>query len=344
MGTKKEIDPDLNPQGGKDDKKKSIKLSAWLRGLLSKKYAVWITAASVILILGTAYFILSFEESDEASFAGKILKPFLAEDQPFVERNSFIFLPSGNEEMDPEKKGEETVLNESSKRGKSASSEWWLNSGGIMNIGSDEFATNLGPLSQDSRWRKLYAKTNPEDTEEGYFPQNIFRLVTRSQWDNFSQSVYFKIEKVNLSRSENRNESNGVLFFNRYQDGDNLYYAGIRVDGHAVIKKKIKDRYYTLEEKDFFYGDEEYDEEENPNLIPTDSWIGIKSEVRNIEDDTVEIKFYMDPEQKGEWQLVLETKDRPGENGKKTFLEKGYAGIRADFMDVRFRNYEILKL
>lgn len=341
MEIKKENDINVKPQAVKEENKKLRIFFAWGEGLLKKKYSAWIIAAVAVFIFGTAYLFVRFGKADKESFAGKFLKPFLAEKLPFVERNSFRFPPNREEKTIPEENGEKTVLNESSERAKSASPDWWLNSGGIMNIGSQEFSTNIGPLEKDFYWRKLYAKTNPKDTDEGYSPQNIFRLVTKDKWKNFSQSVYFKIENINLSQSKNRNESNGILLFNRYQDGDNLYYTGIRVDGGAVIKKKIKDKYYTLKEKKIFTGNDDYDKEKNPNLIPSDSWIGIKSEVKNIDNDTVDIKLYIDREQKGQWQLVLESKDSTDKKGAAPFLQEGYAGIRTDFMDVRFRSYSI---
>ena len=37
-----------------------------------------------------------------------------------------------------------------------------------------------------------------------------------------------------------------MLLFNRYQDGQTLYYGGVRVDGAAVIKKKLAGVYTTL--------------------------------------------------------------------------------------------------
>jgi hypothetical protein len=207
-----------------------------------------------------------------------------------------------------------------------------------------EFSTNVGNLPKDSKWRKLYAKTNPRDTDDGYFPQNIFRLVNRYQWKNYSQEVYFNILKINLSQSEYRNGSNGVLLFNRYQDGDNLYYTGLRVDGHAVIKKKIKDKYYTLAEKKIFDNGNKFDREKNPSLLPLDKWIGIKGEVENIDSETVRLRLYVDQEQSGSWQLALEINDSKNKFGNGPFLKQGYAGIRTDFMDVKFKNYSLQRL
>jgi hypothetical protein len=233
------------------------------------------------------------------------------------------------------------VLEEASSAKKSSDSHWWVNSGGMMKVEKDYFSTNLGKLKKDNFWRKLYKKNNSRDTDDGYYLQNIFRLVTRSEWQNMTQEVYFNISEINLSDSDFRNESNGVLLFNRYGDGDNLYYTGLRVDGHAVIKKKIDGKYHTMVEKSVFKKGEKYDRDDNPNLLPQNSWIGLKSELRNSGKKTVEIKLYIDAEGKGDWQLVLEAKDNGEKYGGSPFLEKGRAGIRTDFMDVKFRDYRI---
>jgi hypothetical protein len=252
--------------------------------------------------------------------------------------------PEGTEFSFPDpNKTEKGVLEESGKMKDSASLDWWLNSGGIMNISEKEFSTNLGKLPKDSKWRKLYKKNNSRDTDDGYHPQNIFRLVTKGRWQNFTQEVYFNIDKINLSESEYRNESNGVLLFNRYQDGDNLYYTGLRVDGHAVIKKKVEDKYYTLAEKNVLTNGQDYDRVDSPNVLPENTWVGLKSEVTNIEKDTVDIKLYLDQSGNGNWQMILDTQDKNGKNGKKTLTDPGYGGIRTDFMDVSFRGYKIIE-
>ncbi len=233
----------------------------------------------------------------------------------------------------------ESVLEEAGKMSESKNDFWWLNSGGLVYLEGNNISTVQGKLPEGSKWQKLYAKTNSRDTDGGYYPQNIFRLVTRKKWQNFSETLYFKIDKNNLSESQYRNESNGVLLFNRYQDGDNLYYTGLRVDGQAVIKKKIEGKYYTLAEKEVFTNNKKYDRNNNPNLIPQGKWLGIKSEVKNSDNGAVDIKFYVDKEQNGNWQLVLETEDKNDEYGKAPILEEGYVGIRTDFMDVTFKDY-----
>lgn len=299
------------------------------KDILSKKRSVFSLAflGAVIIIISILFVIFSFRR--EASL---------------LEKESFFYPPvvkKGEANISTEKSNIKKLLEESGSMKKSSSEDWWVNSGGVMLTYEKEFSTNVGSLSKDSNWRKLYAKTNPRDTDEGYFPQNIFRLVNRYQWKNYSQQVYFNISKINLSQSEYRNESNGVLLFNRYQDGDNLYYTGLRVDGHVVIKKKIKDKYYTLAEKQIFNNGKKFDREKNPSLLPLDKWIGIKGEVENIDSETVRLRLYVDQEQNGSWQLALEINDSSNKFGNAPFLKQGYAGIRTDFMDVKFKNYSL---
>lgn len=235
-----------------------------------------------------------------------------------------------------------SILNEAGSMNESSSKNWWLNSGGqfIYNDGTGQ--TIQGKLPSTNPWRIAYKIGNSQDTDNGYYPQNIFRLVTRSKWKDFTQQVYFKIKANNLSSSSNRNESNGVLLFNRYQSGQTLYYAGVRVDGAAVIKKKYNGTYYTVAYKAIYPG--KYNRDSNPNLLPKDTWFGIKSEISTNSSGDVIIKLYTDVGKTGTWTLVLETKDVKKKYGKEVISKEGYAGIRTDFMDVEFSNFKITQL
>lgn len=234
------------------------------------------------------------------------------------------------------------VLEEVGNMNKSANSDWWLNSGAVVYFEDGVAKTLHGELPKDSKWQAIYSHSSPDSTDDGYHPQNILRMVTRTRWQDFVQEVYYKIVKDNLSQSTHRDMSNGLLLFNRYQDGNNLYYAGIRVDGDAVIKKKINGTYYTIAEKKIF-SDSSYDREKNPNLIPKDTWIGLRTEVQTNPDKTVSINLYMDNGKTGEWSLVLEASDDGKSYGGPAIIEEGYAGIRTDFMDVEFDDYRIEK-
>lgn len=233
------------------------------------------------------------------------------------------------------------VLNETGEMDESSSPYWWLNSGGTMKIKEGSGSTNIGEMSKLSKWRILYKISNSKDTDDGYHPQNIFRLVTRNKWQNFSSQGYFNILKDNLSSSSNRNASNGVLLMLRYQDGDNLYYAGIRVDGTAVIKKKINGEYTTLAQQKIFGGG--YGRETNPNLLPKNKWLGLRSEVTN-ENNSVRIKLFGDLNQTGEWQKIIEVVDSKKLSGTEPIYNEGFQGIRTDFMDVEFKDFRVEKI
>ncbi len=229
-------------------------------------------------------------------------------------------------------------LQEASSLLTSSSKYWWVNSGGYMKIENGKGSTIKDSLKSIDPWRVVYSLSNPKDTDSGYHPQNIFRLISEKKWLNARHEVYFVARKDNLSTSSNRNQSNGLLLFNRYKDSDNLYYTGVRVDGSAIIKKKKNGIYYTLAEIQGIYPGN-YDKNSSPNLIPKNKWVGLRSETMNIAGGAVEIRLYVDKEWKGEWELVAKTIDDGKKYGGSAFTSEGYTGIRTDFMDVEFENF-----
>lgn len=232
------------------------------------------------------------------------------------------------------------TLEESPSQQSSDNRNWWLNSGAYFFISNGISKTIKGELSDSDVWRLKYHTENPSETDNGYHPQNIFRLVSRTKWTNFEQSVYYKIDRYILSASSFRQASNGLLLLNRYQDGQTLYYTGLRVDGYAVIKKKYHGTYYTMSYVPILPG--AYNRDLSPNLIPINKWIGIKTIVKNLPNTNVSIKLYTDIGKTGNWKLATETTD----DGKMyadtpVISTGGYAGIRTDFMDVEFSDYRI---
>lgn len=234
------------------------------------------------------------------------------------------------------------TLKEASSIGISTSPYWWVNSGAYLLAANGVGKTVQGNLPELDPWRVLYNANNPTDTDNGYHPQNIFRLVTRSKWQNYQETVYMRITKDNLSTSPNRNASNGLLLFNRYVDGNNLYYTGIRVDGAVVIKKKKNSSYYTLAYKKVLPGT--YNRDTSPNLLPKNQWIGLRSEVINNPNGTVTIKFYTDIGRTGTWTLQAQATDNGSSYGGAAIKSSAYAGVRTDFMDVEFEDYKMINL
>jgi len=237
------------------------------------------------------------------------------------------------------------ILHETGNPNESTSPYFWLDSGGELIIKNGLGMTMQGGTEENNKWRRKYSLSNPRDTDNGLHPQNLFRLLTRGVWDDSAQEIEIRIKKDNLSQSSYRNESNGVLLFHRYIDNENFYYAGIRVDGGIVIKKKIKGTYYTLGYLPHFNANENYDRNKNPNLLPKNTWIGIKSETKTMPDKKVLISFYLKTSNAPDsWSKILESIDDNKSFGGKTITQKGHSGIRTDFMDVEFKNYKIVAI
>lgn len=94
-----------------------------------------------------------------------------------------------------------------------------------------------------------------------------------------------------------------------------------------------------MESKRVFPG--KYDTEKNPNLLPLNTWIGLRSEISNQIDGTVSIKLFVDRQNTGKWELVINTIDDGKTFGGSVIASEGYAGIRTDFMDAEFEDYSI---
>ncbi len=231
-------------------------------------------------------------------------------------------------------------LNESGKMEESRSPYWWLNAGGQFVISNSIGSTIKGNLSPSNPWRLVYAVSNPKDTEGGYRPQNLFRLLTKTTWENVRTDLTFKIVGNSFSESLNRNHTNGVLLMTRYKNDDTLYYAGIRVDGSAVIKKKYNGTYYTLAEKAILPGT--YDITNSPNVLPHNTWISLRVETITQPNKSVEVKLYIKGEEEESWNLLLTARD-DGKLSQETLAITGAGniGIRGDFMDLEFKTFRL---
>ena len=91
---------------------------------------------------------------------------------------------------------------------------WWVNSGAYLYLNNDTASTIQGTLPQNDTFRIGYALKETVDTDNGYRPQNIFRLVNRNIWaGNYTAEVYFKYSKYNNitnTMGKNLGPDNGV--------------------------------------------------------------------------------------------------------------------------------------
>ncbi|MGH7822692.1 MAG: hypothetical protein ACREQ9_23285, partial [Candidatus Binatia bacterium] len=230
------------------------------------------------------------------------------------------------------------TLEESGSASTSSSASWWLNSGGYFHQQNGVGTTVQGTLPSDDRWRLAYASANPRDTENGYRPQNLFRLITRGRWQDFDQQVYFRIQRTNLTDTPERDGWSGILLFVHYKDGDDLYYAGLRMDGAAVIKKKRAGSYTTLAQRKIYPGT--YNRWSNPNLLPQGNWVGLRTVTTTGANGSVKIRLDVDDPTLGPgWTSVLEIEDTGSAASGAAITGDGFAGIRTDYMDVHFDGY-----
>jgi len=222
----------------------------------------------------------------------------------------------------------------------STNHDWWVNSGGYFFVKKGIGSSVQGDLPSTDRWFRLYKSSNPTDTDDGKHPQNIFRLMTKKSLGDVRQIAYFKINAYNASASPNREGHNGILFFSRYQDGDTSYYTGLRVDGRAIIKKKVNGKYFTLAQPKIIEG--AFNRNTRPNLLPLDTWIGMWSEVKTKSDKTVAITIAISLKENPNLDTWSKTETLDdGDVGGPPIQEAGYAGIRSDFMDLEFKEYQL---
>ena len=225
------------------------------------------------------------------------------------------------------------ILNESSSSGLSGSPYWWLSSGGQLIVNTGTGQSLQGDLNSSNRWYTTYANSQPIGSDNGKHPQNMFSLLMRTPHQNIDQSISFKINRDNLINSVNRNPWNGVMLVSRWQNNDNFYYAGIRSDGHAIIKKKLNGIYTTLAEKTLFSGT--FNSTSNPSLLPKNTWLRLRSSTYTDSSGNTKIQLYVDRNSSGTWELVLESTDL----NQNSIKLSGLSGIRSDFADIVFDNY-----
>ncbi|HVS79738.1 MAG TPA: LamG domain-containing protein [Candidatus Paceibacterota bacterium] len=231
-----------------------------------------------------------------------------------------------------------STIEEASKPGDSDSKDWWVESGGLLKLNNGVGETLEGNLPDDDSMRKKYAKSDPTESDNGYHPQNIFRMFTQNEWQDSEQTMYMKVMGSNLFNPKNSNSFNGLSLVARYQDDSDYYYLGVQMDGKAVIKKKKGGQFETLDSESLFSG--KYDPAQNPNLIPDNKLIGLRSRVINNSDGSVSLQLYVDTSGKGSWKLAAQAVDKGRDLGA-PLTKAGNGGVITDYMNVEFSDYEV---
>ena len=148
--------------------------------------------------------------------------------------------------------------------------------------------------------------------------------------------MWFKIIKENFDSNSAKKPSNGLFLISRRTDNDNSYFAGVRFDGQAVIKKKINSNFFTLASSKVFPGT--YDKTKNPSFLPQNTWIALKIETQNVQGG-VSLKLFMYNFSSKVWEKISEALDSG--TGGAAFTNSGFSGVKTDFMDVQFKNYQV---
>lgn len=230
------------------------------------------------------------------------------------------------------------TLNQTATVSQSGSPYWWVAGGGQLQVISGLGQSLQGNISSLNRWSSTYKLSNPFETDKGLHPQNVFLMFSRTPQLNIDQTVSVKINRDNLNTLSNRKPWNGIFLMSRWLDNNNYYYAGIRHDGNAIIKKKVNGIYYTLAQKQILPG--VYNATSNPNLLPKNVWIKMRSVTyTDTATGNVHVKLYTDQNQSGNWVLSLETVDN-GSKGVKV-NSQGLLGLKSDFMDISMDNYNL---
>jgi hypothetical protein len=239
------------------------------------------------------------------------------------------------------------VIKEVNSISNSSDLNWWVSSGGYLLLNNSTASTIQGTLAKNDTFRIGFSSSDgKKDTDNGYRPQNIFRMVNRNTWSgNYTEELYFKYSKYNnMTNADGKNlgADNGVSLMVNYHDGDNLYYVGLRADGFAGIKKKMDGEYSELQNPvQIFPGQyKNYD-----NLIPKDKWLGLRAVVEQRHDtvsnkDQIYIALYTD-DGKGDgsasWKYVTSYLDQDST----TIFKQGHTGIRTDFIDAQFKDFKV---
>jgi hypothetical protein len=232
------------------------------------------------------------------------------------------------------------TLHEASSSDKSSSPYFWLKSGAKLVIEGGVGKTVQGDLPANDPWRKVYASRLSVPTDQGAHPQNVFLLLSKAGYKNTSAQAYIRRGAGNIDNAANRQPYNGESILARYQNSSTYYYASIRADGAVTIKKKLNGAHQTLSYKKVLPGT--YSATANPDLIPANTWIGLKLTVEDTADGT-RLTLSTDIGKTGAWSQALSVIDDPAKFGS-AIAGTGAVGIQSDYADAQFDDFRFSEL
>ncbi len=144
-----------------------------------------------------------------------------------------------------------------------------------------------------------------------------------------------------FSSATDRHPYNGESIIARYADDNNYYYAGLRADGAAVIKKKTNGIYQTLLLKQVFAGT--YSAASNPDLIPLKTWVGLRLAVADNASGVPVLTLSTDVGKTGVWKQVLTVSDDTARFGR-ALSAGGMVGVESDHADAQLDNFKVTDL
>ena len=207
--------------------------------------------------------------------------------------------------------------------------------------GSIERAASLEESTDPNFW--LDSNQNLKFTDGITNASDKLSLVTKKEFGDSVQSVYFNVSSANDNLKERKAE-NMVGLYIRYVDERNYYAVGIGADGKVKIKKVSDGEEANLlfPQRQIFPG--KYDETKNPDLIPNTDF-GLKVQAINSDNGSVTISVSMDWGY-DEWSPVVTVIDSPlsplfPDPNPNYLFSRGHGGIISDYMNVSFRGYSI---
>lgn len=210
-----------------------------------------------------------------------------------------------------------------------AASSWWYNFNSAGTLAQSASATqSRSQYLWLAAGRSLVIQNGIGATPAG---TTIYQLFNKTSVTNASVQIDVNRVKDNLSNSADRKSYLGESIITRYTDANNYYYAGIRADGAAVIKKKVNGVYTTLAQKQVLpgtYSTTNYD------LMPQGKWMSLKLVVADNAGGQPVLTFSTDIGRTGTWTQALAVTDTSA-----ALKSAGLVGIQNDYADAQFDNF-----